>query len=143
MYSNNGNKYLNYEKDYSDLNRNRTKNVYENRSELKRNGELLINNQNTLKPFRGTTQFYNNSHSKNILMIVMKENLDNQYYILNSNYNSQKNNPNSYGNLNLSMPEKNFKRKDELNNPEKIKKNLEEVYKKKVGLDNIGNTCYM
>ncbi len=143
MYSINGNKYLNYDKDYSDPYRNRTKNVYENKSELKRNGELLINNLNTLKPSKGTTQFYNNPYSKQMLIIVIKEKSDNPYHNLNSNYSSQKNNPYSYGNLSLSLPEKNFKRKDELNNPEKIKKNLEEVYKKKVGLDNIGNSCYM
>lgn len=143
MYSINGNKYLNYDKDYSDLYRNRMKNVNENRSELKRNGEILMNSNNPLKPSKGTTQFYNNPYSKNIINIAIQEKSDNKFHNLNNNNNSKNNNPLSFPSLSLSLPEYNFIKKEEMSYPEKNRKNLQEVYKKKVGLDNVGNSCYM
>lgn len=68
-----------------------------------------------------------------------QERTDNIYY---KNNDSQLYYPKSMDNLCVSLPEKNFKLKEE-RNQEKIRKNLSEIYNKKVGLDNLGNSCYM
>lgn len=63
MYGNNGFKYNDIQKEYLNLYSNKTKNILENKSNLKRNGELLINNNNYQKPFNPNKGSNNQSNN--------------------------------------------------------------------------------
>ena len=45
--------------------------------------------------------------------------------------------------LSKTPPRNNIKYSNEMNNDQNNKRGLEEVYKKKVGFENVGNSCYM
>lgn len=45
--------------------------------------------------------------------------------------------------LSKTSPRNNIKYSNEMKNDQINKKGLEEVYKKKVGFENLGNSCYM